>query len=334
MPERGTTNPPRGKLRPVPRLLQQVRAACAEVAASARWVSIDEDRLTERAARLRPSDLSLDLDPSYVYLGEPSDRLAWVLTFTAVNFGSGWHPHLRKLPGKSGSITMMSRLRDRFAASGPLPPAELAGVSAKDCAELFGQDLISPVDELMALFSQALNDLGRLILDRYDGRFTALVEAADQSAERLTELLLAMPLFYDVHYHQGRRVPILKRAQIAAADLAGTLHGQGWGRFTDLDRLTIFADNLVPHVLRIDRILRFDPELLEVVKRGQLLEPGSEPEVEIRAVAVHAVELMVAEARRRGRPATAAGVDHRLWVTGQQPRYKALPRHRCRTACY
>jgi hypothetical protein len=89
-------------------------------------------------------------------------------------------------------------------------------------------------------------------------------------------------------------VPILKRAQIAASDLAGTLSGQGWGRFSELDRLTIFADNLVPHVLRIDGILRFDPELLEMVERGQLLEPGSEPAAEIRDVAVHAVELMVA----------------------------------------
>lgn len=318
----------------MPGLLEEVRTACAEVAGSARWVSIDEKRLTEWASGLGQTDLSLDLDPAYAYMGEPDDRLAWVLTFTAVNFGSGWHPHLRKLPGRSGSITMMNRLSDRFAASGALPPAELARASPRDCAELFGQDLISPVDELMALFSQALNDLGRLILDRYDGRFTALVEAADHSAERLAESLLAMPLFDDVHCHQGRRVPILKRAQIAASDLAGALHGQGWGRFTDLDRLTIFADNLVPHVLRMDGVLRFDPELVRVVQRGQLLESGSEPEVEIRAVAVHAVELIVAEARRRGRPATAAGVDHLLWVTGQQPRYKSLPRHRCRTANY
>ena len=101
-----------------------------------------------------------------------------------------------------------------------------------------------------------------------------------------------------------------------------------------MDCLTIFADNLIPHVLRIDGILRFDPELVEMIAAEQLLESGSEPEVEIRAVAVYAVELMVADARRRGQPATAAGVDHRLWVTGQQPAYKAQPRHRCRTTYY
>ncbi len=36
-----------------------------------------------------------------------------------------------------------------------------------------------------------------------------------------------------------------KRAQIVASDLALA----GVARFADLDRLTIFADNLVPHVL-------------------------------------------------------------------------------------
>ena len=160
-------------------LLGEVKAACAQVAASARWVSIDEDRLTDRASRLGLEDLSVDLDPAYAYRGEPADTLAWVLTFTAVNFGSGWHRHLRKLPGRSGSITMMRRLRDRFAANGLLPPAELAEVTPEGCAELFGQDMVPPVDELMVMFAQALNDLGRLIIERYDDSFINLVEAAD-----------------------------------------------------------------------------------------------------------------------------------------------------------
>ena len=45
-----------------------------------------------------------------------------------------------------------------------------------------------------------------------------------------------------------------KRAQIVAADLALA----GVARFRDLDRLTIFADNLVPHVLRCDGVLVYD----------------------------------------------------------------------------
>ena len=46
-----------------------------------------------------------------------------------------------------------------------------------------------------------------------------------------------------------------ERAQLAAADLSLAFDGRGLGRFDDLQNLTIFADNLVPHVLRVDNIL-------------------------------------------------------------------------------
>ena len=58
-----------------------------------------------------------------------------------------------------------------------------------------------------------------------------------------------MPFFDDHGFY--------KRAQIVPNDL--TLAGVA--EFDDLDRLTIFADNLVPHVLRVDGVLRYDAEL-------------------------------------------------------------------------
>src|SRR5207302_415238 len=116
------------------------------------------------------------------------------------------------------------------------------------------------------------------------------------------------------------------RAQIAAADLQRA----GVARFGDLDRLTMFADNLVPHVLRLDGILSFDPGLVARIDRGELIEHGSPEEVEIRACAVHAVELLVAQGSGR----SAAELDQLLWLRGQEPRYKAAPRHRSRCTAY
>ncbi len=92
-------------------------------------------------------------------------------------------------------------------------------------------------------------------------------------------------------------MPFYKRAQLAAADLALALDGAGPGAFDDLDRLTIFADNLVPHVLRVDGVLRYDDTLAARVAAGELLLPGEPSEVEIQAAAVHAVELLVAACR-------------------------------------
>ena len=92
-----------------------------------------------------------------------------------------------------------------------------------------------------------------------------------------------MPFFDDRGFY--------KRAQITANDL--TLAGVA--EFDDLDRLTIFADNLVPHVLRVRRrAASTTPELAARIDAGELLEPGGE-EREIRACAVHACEPIAAE---------------------------------------
>ncbi len=132
----------------------------------------------------------------------------------------------------------------------------------------------------------------------------------------------------------GTEVPLYKRAQILVTDLAIAFDGQGPGSFRDLDRLTIFADNLVPHVLRVDGLLAYDDELLARIERGELIPAGSPEEIEIRAVAVHAVERIVAELRASGISVTARELDYLLWNRGQGAAYKALPRHRTRTVFY
>ena len=98
---------------------------------------------------------------------------------------------------------------------------------------------------------------------------------------------------------------------------------------------TIFADNLVPHVLRMDGVMLYAPDLAAWIDREELIPAGSPEEVEIRAAALHAVELMVGELRNAGRAATAMGIDFILWNRGHHPDYKrAKPRHRTRTVFY
>jgi hypothetical protein len=143
-----------------------------------------------------------------------------------------------------------------------------------------------------------------------------------------------MPYFNDVETYGEMRVPFFKRAQLTAADLAIAFNGQGPGYFHDLDRLTIFADNLVPHVLHVDGILRYEDDLAACIEREELVPSGSAEEVEIRACGVHAVELLVAELREQGQPITARGLDYLLWNRGQGPHYKARPRHRTRSVYY
>jgi len=284
-----------------------VRAACAQIAAGARSVSIDLAALAAVEPGPPPA-----LDPvRHLLEGSAAEVAAYFLALDTVNFGSGWFPTLRKRAGSSGYFTVAWALADRFRAHGPWTPAQLRAIGTAEIADTLGQ----PRDhELMALYAQALRALGRFLGER---DALALARGARGSAQALAaELAGAMALFADRGFY--------KRAQIVPANLALA----GVARFKDLHRLTIFADNLVPHVLRCDGVLRYDEQLAAHIDSGRLL-PAGRREREIRACAVHACELIAA---RVG--ASEHELDNWLWSRGQAPEFKSRPRHRTRTVFY
>jgi hypothetical protein len=297
-------------------LTDDIRAACARVAAGARSVRIVEAAIEPYAAGLpAESPPAPDLEPG----AGLEARAAFSLTLNAINFGSGWFPTLRKPPGLSGFRTVEAGLR----AHGPWSAEELARLGRAEVAAALGQD---PEHELMGLFETALRELGARVRDEHAGSFLQLARSGDGSAEALAAHLAGWPAWHDVSPYDGEPVPFFKRAQIAAADLALA----GIAPAQDLPRLTLFADNLVPHVLRLDGVLEADPALVARIDAGELLGHDSPEEVELRACALHAVELLV---RAHG-ATTATAVDNVLWNRGAGARYKAAPRHRARTTAY
>jgi hypothetical protein len=254
-----------------------------------------------------------------------------MLALDAINFGSGWFPTLRKRMAHgetvSGYFTVAWNLADHVRTHGPPTSAWLAQVTSVEIAAILGQD---PGSELMSLYAQALRELGRFLVDGpADGhgpnastrpgprRALDLVSEAGGSAVRLAELVGdGMGMWADRGFY--------KRAQILASDLALA----GVAEFGDLHRLTIFADNLVPHVLRCDGVLVYDDALAARIDAGERLPLGG-AEREIRACAVHACALI---SQRTG--VSEREIDNWLWTRGQAQEYKARHRHRCRTVFY
>jgi len=317
-------------------VFDRIRSACRKVAERARFVHVRHDRIPALVSTLpEHASLTPTYDEAHHFRGDEAETAAYIVTLDAVNFGSGWFPHLAKRPGLSGYFTIASSLADRFRTEGPFDAETLQRISPESCAEIFGQDLVTePMQELMTLFARAWNDLGRDLLDRFDGRFERMIQAAQGSAARLVEILASQPLFRDVSTYDDLAVPLFKRAQILPSDLALAFNGAGLGRFSDLDRLTIFADNLVPHVLRIEGVLTYEDDLLKRIERCEPIEAESREEIEIRACAVHAVACLADHLKSCGRPATERCLDIALWTYGQHPEIKAEPRHRTRTPYY
>src|SRR5438067_9714993 len=136
-------------------LLDQVRAAAAATARSARFVGIRDDAIETYAASLPLEAAGApELDPATHFSGEPDATLAYLVQLDAINFGSGYFPNLKKRPGLSGYFTVASGLKEHFAVHGAPSAGQLQNLTQADCARIFGQDCgaNAAVDELMGLF--------------------------------------------------------------------------------------------------------------------------------------------------------------------------------------
>src|SRR5688572_12321878 len=151
-----------------------IRRTCAEVAGCARYVRINEGAIERYALGLPLENAvapSIDWNTHYRG-GDEAETAAFLVTLDAINFGSGYFPHLRKRPGMSGYFTVATSLKEEFERNGPMSAERLSGIRRDECFGIFGQDRANAVvAELMGLFARALNDLGRLLLEKYDGSF-------------------------------------------------------------------------------------------------------------------------------------------------------------------
>lgn len=306
-------------------LSDRVRRSCQRVVSQADLLTID-DRAIERLAST--IDLPVPAPKTTVDLDlTTTEEAEATLTFAldAINFGSGYHDVVRKRPGRSGAQTMSDALVEYTSWTGPLGPDRLQQFTVADCSQIFGQELDGgTLEELMSLFRTALNDLGEW-LDTNKGAASVIAQT-DGSAEALAEHLTDMLFYRDVESYRGLPVAFYKRAQITPADLARRVRPN---LFHDLHRLTAFADNLVPHTLRMLGVITLDQDLAAAIDAGVLLDPGGPAEVEIRAAGVVCVERLTEITG-----ATAMDIDAHLWNRGQDPMIKQTPRHRSRSVFY
>src|SRR5262245_57159390 len=126
-------------------IFDEIRRGCRQVAENATLVRIDEARLADYARAFPVAEVgAATLDPATHYVGHGKDTLAFILALDAINFGSGYFPHIRKRPGHSGYFTVAAGLNDWFQAEGAPSAACLAKLTQGECARIFGQDLGAP----------------------------------------------------------------------------------------------------------------------------------------------------------------------------------------------
>lgn len=307
-------------------------------------VWIDEDRLNLLAQQwMHQENAHTPVTPPtwydrYHFFDGTERTVNWILVLDAVNF-CFWSERNQqrwsieyKGERLNGYLAEAAALTRAVEEGMPLWDASyLSTISSEDVATIFRGEQTIPLFEQRL---QHMREVGRVLLERYDGQFTRAIEQVNGSAVQLALLLARQfPSFNDVALYRTHMVRFLKRAQICVADLYNAFGGKSWGAFDDIDQLTVFADYKLPQVLRHYGVLEYEPTLAERVDKQELIEAGSEEEIEIRAATIWACELLRRAMQSWGYTITAAQIDLRLWLLGQQSD-NMKPYHRTLTIFY
>lgn len=309
--------------------VEKIAPACAWVAANADHVKIHAGKIPEYTRLIASKyTVTTEMGAEDHYICDNSeDTAAYILALDSINFGSGYFHIARKCGVELEYAVIAGGLKKAFEQGKLNSPENWVKATEADFSRLLGgiSGRHPELDRLLENFAEHLRETGEKIIASYEGKVLNLLAAAGYSALNLADIVAEWEGFHDVPAYKGRDVPILKRAQILGSDMNLALGG-----FKDIDKLTIFSDNMVPHVLRCDGILEYDAALAAKINGGIPLLSGTPEEIEIRACAIHAVELM----KQSAHGLTSVNLDHMLWHRGYEPDLYAKPTHRTLTTDY
>ena len=280
-------------------------------------------------------------DNTYHFYDGTERTVNWLLLLDALNF-CFWAEkgHERWRISYKGET-----LNGYWAEAAALKRAVEEGIPLWDAAYLstISEDTVASIfrpiegSESIPLLEQRvlhIREVGRVLQEKYAGQFVQAIQQANKNAIELVQVLAwNFPSFNDVVRYRGHEVRFFKRAQICVADIHGAFNGKQWGAFTDLSKLTIFADYKLPQILRHYGILAYHPVLARRIDDQELLEQGGEEEVEIRAATIWACELLRRAMQRQGYIMNAADIDSKLWSLSQNTEHMR-PYHRVYTQFY
>merc|ERR1719319_1036411 len=196
---------------------------------------------------------------------------------------------------------------------------------------------------LMPQRLECLHQVGKVLNQKYGGRFANLMEHCNGSATALLDLVLEeFPCFRDQGCFNGTAVSFHKRAQILVADIWCLFEGEGKGNLSDIDSLTMFADYRVPQSLQHYGVLSYSTDLLTLLQADKVMESGDQLEMEIRGCSIHAVEMITQGVRRNLQEWNVSStvnsilVDQFLWGYRRTNAHdmKQFPYHKVRSIYY
>jgi hypothetical protein len=317
-------------VRPVIERSHDVHTNVAKIVEHAAWMAYEELPLPQFVLPFGIGD-------------EPRQAVDFILVSNAINFAFTDFERNIKFQVEYGwrnwsdSEAMFACLKRALDEGIPmLEGSYLRRVTRNGLAHIFRGNIEMPMLDERA---EILNAAGEVLEKKYRGHFYEFVQAGPPRAfaegHGLLERLIAeFPRYNDVSLYDGRTVQIHKLAQLGLWVLHAALGRNGAFRVEDAERLTAFADYIVPVALRVMGIFEYSPALEKAINSHQLIPRDSTQEIEIRAHTLYATALLREEINLRRPPdmqVIIPQVDARLWTHYHTTHW---PHHLTRTIMY
>ena len=211
----------------------------------------------------------------------------------------------------------------------------LAKITRDELNKIFAGNIEMPMlDEKLAV----LHQVGGVLAEKYDGQFAKFIHSCspklyDNGNGYIDRLVKEFPRFNDVSTYDGHEIKFYKLPQLGVWMLFRQLRSGGF-QLDDPQKMTAFADYIVPAALRVMRMTSYSPALEHAISTYQMIPRDSTQEIEIRAHCLYATALLTEEVNKLRPPdlqIIIPQVDARLWTHYHTTHW---PHHLTRTIMY
>ena len=306
-------SPVTDSLRPVIENSRDVQTHYAKILQIARWMAYEELPMPNLAIPYgleKTPDIAMD----FVMVGNTIDT-AFTDFKTHVKFQTDYAgAHL------SDSEAMFACLKRAMEGGIPILDGKfLAKVTRDHMTKIFAGNMEMPMlEEKIAVLRQT----GQVLATKYDGRFYNFIRSCKprlyDNGNGLVERLAAeFPRYNDVSIYDGHEVKFYKLTQLGFWQIYFGLGPAGALRLEDPQKMTAFADYIVPVALRLMGMTSYSPSLEQTINTYQMIPRDSTQEIEIRAHCLYATALLTDEINKLRSPdqqIIIPQIDARLWT--------------------
>lgn len=171
-----------------------------------------------------------------------SYALNWIFIVDTLNF-CFWTPENRKgkftIEGQSGYFALCAAINRAIKEGVDITnPSYYSAITLDQLKHVLRPDDGKTEVPLLDDRLKCLHEVGKVLLEKYQGDFANVVKSSNQSASELLKLITQeFPCFRDEADFNGKRVSILKRAQILVGDVYACYKGEGLGFFKDINEV-------------------------------------------------------------------------------------------------